>query len=219
MESINNQQEVKSLQRKSAIDIIAGIISTVFSPLLIPTYAILIALNFSFIVNLSQASTRLLVTLTTLATTCMLPACVIALLYKLGKISDPGVNNQKDRLIPYCVTILCYIACAIYLKNVNAPIWIPMFMIGAGIAVITSAIINFKWKISAHAAGIGGLTALIFTIWIKGYNFIDFMPIAAIAIIMTGLVGSARIILHRHTLGQVFAGALNGFFWVFIMTI
>ena len=94
-----------------------------------------------------------------------------------------------------------------------------MFLIGGGIAALTSVLINFKWKISAHGTGMGGLLALIFSIWMHGYNFFDFMPFASIALLATGIVGSARLILRRHTLGQVIAGTLNGFFWVFILTI
>lgn len=218
-EIINNTNYTAPTHRKSIINIIAGVISLIFTPLLVPTYGVLLSLNYTFIVGLSQGSTRALIILTTFAITCMLPACIIALLHRLGKISDPGVNEQKERFIPYIATIICYVICAIYLRNINAPVWIPMFIVGGGIAAIASILINIKWKISAHGAGMGGIIALIFTTWINGYNFIDFMPLASIAIIMAGLVGSSRIILNRHTLEQVLAGILNGFFWVFIMTI
>lgn len=218
-ELTNHTNSSTPTPQKSIINIIAGVISLIFTPLLAPTYGVLLSLNYTFIVGLSQGSTRALIILTTFAITCMLPASIIALLHRLGKISDPGVNEQKERFIPYLATIICYVICAIYLRNINAPVWIPMFMIGGGFAAIASTLINLKWKISAHGAGMGGIIALIFTIWSNGYNFIDFMPLASIAIIATGLVGSSRIILNRHTLGQVLAGILNGFFWVFIMTI
>lgn len=218
-ELINNTNSTAPTPRKSTINIIAGVISLIFTPLLAPTYGVLLSLNYTFIVGLSQGSTRAIIILTTFAITCMLPACIIALLHRLGKISDPGVNEQKERFIPYIAAIICYVVCAIYLRNINAPTWIPMFIIGGGIAAIASALINLKWKISAHGAGMGGIIALTFTIWCNGYNFIDFMPLASIAIIAAGLVGSSRIILNRHTLGHVLAGILNGFFWVFIMTI
>lgn len=212
-------KEVLLDSSKTTIERIANFFSTAFSPLIIPTYAIAIALNLSYIAPVSPITTRIFVTLTILAITCMIPSIAIAILFKIGKISDPGVNERQDRIVPYIIAIMSYVAAAVYLSNVKAPIWIPMFMIGGGIAVIASALINLKWKISAHGAGMGGLTALMFSMWINGYVAFDLIYLTSAVILLTGAVGTSRLILKRHTLAQVFAGTLNGFFWVFILTI
>lgn len=224
IENDNNQpdcdiQEAARPQQVSLLEQLAKILSTIFTPLLAPTYGLILSLNYTLIAPLSDVSTRVWVTLSILAITCMLPVSAIALLFKLGKISDPGVNEQKDRLIPYGITVLCYLIGAIYLTNVNSPQWIPMFMVGGGIAAIVSALVNLRWKISAHGAGMGGLVALVFTIWLNGYGLFDYMAVATIAILTAGLVGASRLILKCHTLPQVLVGTLNGFFWVFLMTI
>lgn len=224
-DSINPQQEenagkvVEQAPRLSISERIANFFSSAFSPLIIPTYAVAIALNLSFIGSITPLYTRILVTLVILATTCMIPSIAIAILYKLGKISDPGVNERQDRIVPYIIAIMSYVAAAVYLSNINAPVWIPMFMVGGGIAVIATALINLKWKISAHGAGMGGLTALMFSMWANGYVVFDLIYLTSLVILLTGIVGTSRLILNRHTLAQVLAGTLNGFFWVFIMTI
>lgn len=205
--------------KPTSLERIAKIISAMFTPLLAPTYGILIALNLTTIAPYSTPSVRVWVALAILAITCMIPVSTIALLYKLGKISDPGVNQQKDRLIPYIITVISYMIGAVYLVRVNSPQWVPMFMVGGGIAAIVSALINLKWKISAHGAGMGGLVALAFSIWINGYGLVDFLPVVTIVILLAGIVGTSRLILNCHTLGQVLAGTLNGFFWVFLLTI
>lgn len=205
--------------KPTSLERISKIISAMFTPLLAPTYGILIALNLTTIAPYSAPSVRVWVALAILAITCMIPVSTIALLYKLGKISDPGVNQQKDRLIPYIITVISYMIGAVYLVRVNSPQWVPMFMVGGGIAAIVSALINLKWKISAHGAGMGGLVALAFSIWINGYGLVDFLPVVTIVILLAGIVGSSRLILNCHTLGQVLAGTLNGFFWVFLLTI
>ena len=38
-----------------------------------------------------------------------------------------------------------------------------------------------------------------------------------VAVSLCGILGSARIILARHTLGQVIAGAINGFLCVTLL--
>lgn len=210
---------VEQASKLSISEKIANFFSSAFSPLIIPTYAVAIALNISFIGSISPLYTRILVTLAILAITCMIPSIAIAILFKLGKISDPEVNERQDRIGPYIIAVMSYVAAAIYLSNINAPIWIPMFMIGGGIAVIASALINLKWKISAHGAGMGGLTALMFSMWVNGYVTFDLIYLTSLVILLTGVVGTSRLILKRHTLAQVLAGTLNGFFWVFILTI
>lgn len=210
---------VEQASKLSISEKIANFFSSAFSPLIIPTYAVAIALNISFIGSISPLYTRILVTLAILAITCMIPSIAIAILFKLGKISDPEVNKRQDRIGPYIIAVMSYVAAAIYLSNINAPIWIPMFMIGGGIAVIASALINLKWKISAHGAGMGGLTALMFSMWVNGYVTFDLIYLTSLVILLTGVVGTSRLILKRHTLAQVLAGTLNGFFWVFILTI
>lgn len=216
-------KEVKTIveptPRLSSSEKIANFFSSAFSPLIIPTYAVAIALNFSFIGAITSLYTRVLITLVILAMTCMIPSIAIAILFKLGKISDPGVNLRQERLVPYIIAVMSYVAAAVYLSNIKAPVWIPMFMIGGGIAVIASALINLKWKISAHGAGMGGLTALMFSMWINGYVAFDLIYLTSAVILLTGAVCTSRLILKRHTLAQVFAGTLNGFFWVFILTI
>lgn len=203
----------------NTISLIASLFSHLFSPLLVPSYAMMIALNISYITPISYLKTRIIVLFAAFTITCMIPASIIAYLFKAGKISDIGVNNQKDRLIPYVVTIICYIVCAIYLTEVSTPVWIPGFMIGGGLAALTSMLVNIKWKISAHGAGMGGLMALVFMMWRNDYGLFDFTSVVCTITLLTGIVCSARIILERHTLGQVLAGTLNGLFWVALMTI
>lgn len=205
-------------QRQTILEAMAEMISQMFSPFVMPTYAIFFALNLNFIATQTLLSTRVIVTLAILALTCIIPIISIAILHRLGRISDVGVNKQNERTVPYIVTIMGYLAGAIYLTNVNAPQWIAMFLIGAGLSAITSMLINLKWKISAHAAGMGGVLAMFFTIWINDYAQHDFFIATSIMILLTGLVGTSRLILNRHTLGQVLAGTLNGFLWVFLMT-
>lgn len=217
---LTNKENIANKESNSStLTKVAKFFSAIFSPLLVPTYGVIIALNMSIITPMVPFQTRLIVTIATLAITCLIPATVIAYLFKMGIISDLGVNQQKDRLLPYGVTILCYIVSAIYLSEVNAPVWIPGFIIGGGIAAIVSALVNIKWKISAHGAAMGGLVALIYMMWQNEYALFDFTPITCIAILCAGIVGSSRIILNCHTLGQVLAGTLNGIFWVTLMTL
>ncbi len=199
------------------INKIAHIFSWVLSPVLIPTYAVFIALwvtTLSFL----PAALRWNVVVMVWLITCMLPMLAIYVLYKLKIISHPGLNNRKERYIPYMVTAACYLGASWYLHGIHAPHWMWMFMVGGAVAAVLSCVVNIWWKISAHAAAMGGLLALLSRIALYGINVIDMWPVLSLAIILTGILCTSRILLQCHTLMQVAAGVVNGFFWVFILT-
>lgn len=192
---------------------ISKIISIMFSPLLMPTYAVVMTFFFSYLF-FAPVTSKVSVILVTFAISCMLPVIGIFLLYKFKVIADPSLNNRTDRLLPYIFTAVCYLGVAFYLDRVHAPVWMSLFMCGGTAALIVTTVINRWWKISGHATGMGGLTALAFFLVYRGYILWVDISLPGTVIIIAGAVCSARLILGRHTLGQVTAGFANGFFWI-----
>ena len=66
----------------------------------------------------------------------------------------------------------------------------------------------------------GGLVALVCRIAVENLALasVNYLAVVSVVVIAAGLVGSARIYLGRHSLMQVFAGALNGFLCVYFIT-
>lgn len=64
----------------------------------------------------------------------------------------------------------------------------------------------------------GGFTGLIFAMsYLQYIMYTEYTPLLqSIAILGSGALGTSRIILKRHTIGQVCCGFINGFFWVFL---
>lgn len=195
------------------LTILSRIISIVFSPLMMPTYGALIVFMFSYL-YFAPAASRLSVIAVTFAVSCMLPVIAIYLLYKLKRIGDPSLNNRSDRTIPYIICAACYAGLTFYYMRVHAPVWMSAFMCSAIFAVATCAIVNLRWKISGHMTGMGGLCALAFSLVYHGYNLWIDLWLPVILVIIAGFVGTARLILERHTLAQVTAGFFNGLAWV-----
>lgn len=195
---------------------ISKILSAIFSPLLMPTYSMVLAINLSILSLLPTAVQWTSIGVVFLFT-CIVPVAAIYALYKAGVVSDLGLNIRTERPIPYLIVTLSYGASAWFLFRANAPEWLPMFFLGAGVATVINTIVNRWWKISAHAAGLGGCVAMLFKMaqlhqavvsldwWISG------------AIIATGMVMTARVYMKRHTLMQVLAGCANGFLCVWLI--
>ena len=72
-------------------------------------------------------------------------------------------------------------------------------------------LISLKWKISAHASGVGGLLA--FYVVASHLNAVPYdLNLCLMLITIAGLTVSARLALNSHNLMQVVAGFLLGLF-------
>lgn len=191
--------------------IISTILSWVFSPLLVPTYGVMLALWTSYL-YLAGPSTQWSITGISAAITCGVPLVAIMALYMLGAIKNPALNDRSERPLPYVVCVLAYAACAWFLQRVHAPQWLWVFMWGGCGATVLATIINTMWKISAHMTAMGGLVAVALRIWQLGLARpgLDYLTIISGVIIAAGAVGTARIYLQRHTPAQVYAGFALG---------
>lgn len=190
----------------------AKFISTMLSPLLTPTISTVMALSISpKLLDVTGARFKLL--LIVFALTCIFPMITIAVLHNFKVIKDKRLISRKERLIPYITGTIYYAFAVFHVIYTHEPQWLVMFFVGGMLTCLISTIVNFWWKISAHMAGMGGLVALLWQIDAMELEIISqpwMVLYILIAIFLSGLLGSARLLLKRHTLPQVLAGFLNG---------
>ena len=195
------------------IAILAEVLSNALTPLLMPTYGVFIVFWVS-VLCLLPYGVRVSVLLMCMGITCILPLIFLSVLRHFKLIKDLHVNKREQRLYPYLFAAFCYLVAAYFLYYRHSPQWLIMFMVGSAVTVLFLALINLKWKISAHTAGIGGVVALIYQIHVQGLSAFDLLWLLCVSIIVAGLLGSSRMILRRHDLLQVLAGAVVGFLCV-----
>jgi membrane-associated phospholipid phosphatase len=139
----------------------------------------------------------------------VLPVINIYILYKLNRISSLTLENQNERTFPYIITSCFYFGLFYLFLDLN--IWpsIKVLIFGGGLSVLLTAIINLKYRISAHAVGIGGLIAsLMMVSFVLKYNAV---PEIAFLFLLAGLIAAARLYLDAHKPLQVYSGFLLGF--------
>lgn len=200
-----------------AISAVSQFLSWIFVPLAMPVYGILLAFGLS-ILHFLPMSVKTSYTLIVAGINIGLPAVTFYLMKWLGIISDIGLNNQKERFVPYIVTMLCMLGTGFFFWQRHAPMWLVMFFVGGAVAGLINTIVNFRWKISAHTAGIAGIVALLVRIMHEGAVSPHIMSWLVISILASGLLGSARVWLGRHTVMQVICGYAVGFCSVFFLT-
>ena len=180
---------------------------------MMPTYGVFLTLWVS-VLCLLPYGTRVTVLLLCMGITCILPLIFLSVLTHFKLVKDLHMDQREQRLLPYLFTALCYGVAAYFLFYRHSPQWFVMFLLGSALTVIVLALINLKWKISAHMAGIGGVIALVYQIHVQGLSAFYLLWLLCIIIVVAGLLGSARMVLKRHNIWQVLAGLLVGFMCV-----
>ena len=192
---------------------VANFLSTVLSPLLMPTFGVFLVFWLSVLCLLPYGR-RVSMLLVSMGITCILPLIFLSVLRHFKLVTDLHVEVREQRMVPYLFAAVCNAAAAYYLYYSHMPRWFIMFMVGSAVTVLVVALINLRWKISAHMASIGGVVALIYQIHVMGLNAFDLLLPLCIAVVVAGALGSARLVLRRHDLWQVVSGAVVGFLCV-----
>lgn len=193
---------------------ISHIISTIFQPLLMPTYGVMLLFMYSYFGVAYSAKFWYIVTPIMLFSF-VIPGLLIYLLLRIKLISDLSLKVRKERFYPYFITLLSYSAMVVYYYKAHMPGWFIMMMAGSIAIMVIAILITLFWKISAHMFGVGGLIGGVMSVcyYVEHSNpywlFIGLFLLA-------GSIGTSRLILKRHTLSQVIAGFILGFSVAFI---
>ena len=194
---------------------VSNFLSWIFVPMMMPVYGAIIAFTLS-ILSFNMLSVRVLFIGLVAGINLMLPISVIIILKRVGVLSDYGVNRRSERSLPYLIGIVCLIATAVLLYFKHAPLWFVAFYVGGALAGIIELLVNLRWKISAHAAGVAGVVALLSYLVLYDFTLPSAFGWLVASVAIAGLVGSARILLGKHSVWQVLAGYAVGFAAVYI---
>lgn len=186
----------------------ARIMSVVFHPLLIPTFGFFLLFNSGFYFSILPWNVKKYMLLVVFISTCVLPAISIFML-SLNPKFDLNMEKNTDRVLSLFLSCISYYLGYQLLKSLPVfPIY-NVLLIGAVLVQIALIPISMRWKISAHAAAIGGLVG-----GVLGLSFrLQENPVLLLSLIIgaAGLVCTSRLILEKHTQSQVYAGFLLGF--------
>lgn len=214
--AVASEPEDTHAKRGNIVETIAKIISYLGSPLLMPTYGMIVVMWLSIMTYLLTPQVKWILAAITLSVTCLLPMIAIFILWRCKVIKNPALNEGRDRTVPYALCILFYVAMGLYLNRLHAADWMSSFMYGGAMAIAIDLAVNLRWKISGHATAQGGLIALIFYLLYHNLATEAGMAMIVTAIFLAGLVCTTRLILQRHTLCQLGAGFACGFVCVFV---
>ena len=193
---------------KNLPNAIARIVSFIFHPLLIPSLGFLLLFNSGFYFSILPWSIERFILLVVILSTGILPALCIGLL-SLNPKFDLNMEKNTDRVLPLILSSLFYYLGYLILQRLPVfPIY-KLFIIASILVQILLLVISLRWKISAHLAAIGGLLGAFFGLSFRLHQ--NPTLILILLVLIAGTIGSARLILGKHTRAQIYAGFLLGF--------
>jgi len=185
----------------------ARTISDLFIP---PTFNLL---GFILIAYKTEdlASNRITIILSSVIFGVILPILLFSIMRKRKLIYDNDAVIKEQRHVPYYAAIVLSLLgmISIYLFAYNS--YAFFYWLTVGITTLGLTVINYFWKISAHAIGVAAFLALI---WLLESTLFTYFLILLI------LIGVSRLILKVHTPMQILMGTIYGFFvTLFLMKI
>lgn len=193
---------------------VAKLVSIVFTPFYLPMIGLVILFLFSSLRYLPWGY-QLNVLFMVYVFTVLLPTMLIRIYRRYQGWNLIELGRKERRVVPYIISILCYFTCYYVMSALRIPHFMGSILVTALMIQVLCAIINVWWKISTHTAAIGGVAGAL----IAFSMFFYFNPVwwLCLVLLLSGVVGTARMILRQHTLAQVVAGFLLGFFCAFFI--
>ena len=193
---------------------VARITSIVFTPFSIPFLAFLVLFLFSYL-RIMPIPYKGIVLGIVYCFTILTPTITIFLFRKINGFARQELSERKKRYVPILLTIISYVFCLLMMRKLNIPWYMTGIIFVSLVISIICILVNLKWKLSEHMAGMGGIIGgLVSFSALFSYNPVVWL---CLFILIAGILGSARIVLGHHTLGEVLSGFVVGLVCSFLI--
>ncbi len=190
--------------------VIAKIISFVFHPLFIPVYLIWFYVKSQpYLFSSFSPQERWFLILRFAVMYTMFPLFTILLLKALGFVKSIYLKTQQDRIIPYIICMVYYWWMWYVLHNQHEfPNQIVMLALAIFLVSIAGLMANIIMKVSMHSMAAG--TGITFIMLIALSQDINYTVYVSFALLITGIICTARLIASDHTPREVYTGLAIG---------
>ena len=189
---------------------LSKVISIILHPIFIPLIALKTTLFFAHSLGFTIYSYLNFIMLIVILTTIVFPILLILFLVRKGKVASLEMANYKERPKPLMYSALIMFIGYSMLESILtlAPV-LKAELLAAIIIVCVAGFVSKYWKISLHMLGVGGLTGVI--IWIC-LLLGGLYQLIILVILLSGILGVARIKERAHNHAQIYVGFLMGLF-------
>lgn len=214
---VDKNNELREQITPAALKWIAKILSYIFHPVFVPVYVVLF---LAFVHPYLYAGFHPVLKNTAVIGAAFMaftffPVITVLLLKGLKFIESIQLHTQKDRIIPLIACMIWYFWIWYIWKNfgktanaIDMPAVSVKFAFASFVSTIIALMANIKMKISLHAISMGVMLA--FMCLLAFTQDLNFGVYLSIAILLTGLVCTARLIASNHTNVEIYGGLFTG---------
>ncbi|HMI64312.1 MAG TPA: hypothetical protein VK518_25520 [Puia sp.] len=189
---------------------LAHLVSYLFHPLFISSYvmAFLIFVH-PYAFNGFDQRTKVFRFLNIVLCNLLFPAFSVFLLWRLKFIQSIFLHTVKERILPYIIAMIFYWWTWHLSENLSdIPASAIHFLLGSFLALCGAFMCNIYFKISMHMTAMGG--ALMFFFLFSFHDEYASGLYLSLALLATGLVGTARLIASDHSRFEIWSGIFVG---------
>lgn len=213
---LNGLRENNRPDQPFVIQLLAKIISYIFHPVFVPVYVVLfIAYVHPFLFAGFSDLQKMQKVMMAVVSFTLFPMVTVLLLKGLNFIDTIYLKTQKDRIIPLIACMIWYFWVWYVWNNfgktdggMDMPKPAIQFALATFVSTIIALMVNITMKISLHAISMGIMLAFMFSLaFTEELNFGLWL---SVAVLITGLVCTARFIASDHTSKEIYGGLLLG---------
>ena len=189
---------------------LSKVISIILHPVFIPLITLKTTLFFTPSLGFVIDSYLNFITHIVILTTIVFPLLLILLLVRNGKVASLEMTNYKERPTPLIYSaLIMFIGYGILEPILTLAPVLKAELLTAIIIVGLASFISKYWKISLHMLGVGGITGALI-----GIHFLcgGLSQLIILSMLISGILGIARINEKAHNHAQIYVGFLVGIF-------
>jgi hypothetical protein len=201
------------------VKLFAHFFSYIFHPLFIPLYVVwfIVFIHPSYLSGFNHGQKIWLILIVALNAV-FFPLISVLLLKGVGFIQSVFMHTQKDRIIPYIAsTIFFFWTYNVFRQQPQYPAILPSFFFGVLLTASAALLANIYFKISMHAMGAGGMVGLFLVIMV--YNTMLMTWPLCVALLVAGIVCTARLLISNHTVKEIYWGLFLGILCQFVAAV
>ena len=197
---------------------VSRILSYILHPLLIPTFATsTLMLQPGLQTIVMPGPLRIWFLSVVIVFTLVIPVTGVLILLKFKALYSLEMYQRNERTIPLLISSTSFMVLLFAIKSTGIPPLFLYVLYSATFALLAGLLINLVYKISLHTLGWSALAATLTGISLR--MGIPLLMLIIISVLISGVVGYARLKQNAHNPAQVYLGYVAGICVIFLITL
>lgn len=125
--------------------------------------------------------------------------------------------NRKERTLPIILASASYMVLLFTIRNTDVPPLLLYILYSATFALLAGLLINLIYKISLHTMGWSALATTLIMVTLRIGT--PLLGLIIISILVSGIVGYARLKQNAHNQPQIYLGYIAGVLVIILISL